>query len=155
LGSAAAPTAGLHFTPELLEAISEQGVGIARITLHVGLGTFRPVKVDVVEEHRMHEERFEVTEDTACKVNQAIAGGGRVVAVGTTNRSYTGIPSYDPRRKDPSFSRFDFQIHLPRLQIQGGGLHSDQFSLAQVHPSYAGFSIWRLSEDNVRIRDCS
>lgn len=93
LGSAAAPTAGLHFTPELLEAISEQGVGIARITLHVGLGTFRPVKVDVVEEHRMHEERFEVTEDTACKVNQAIAGGGRVVAVGTTTvRTLESLP---------------------------------------------------------------
>ena len=93
LGSAAAPTAGLHFTPELLEAISEQGVGIARITLHVGLGTFRPVKVDVVEEHRMHEERFEVTEDTTCKVNQAIAGGGRVVAVGTTTvRTLESLP---------------------------------------------------------------
>jgi len=93
LGSAAAPTAGLHFTPELLDAISEKGVNIARLTLHVGLGTFRPVKVDVVEEHKMHEEYFEVTEEAAHIVNQAIAGGGRVVAVGTTTvRTLESLP---------------------------------------------------------------
>jgi S-adenosylmethionine:tRNA ribosyltransferase-isomerase len=93
LGSAAAPTAGLHFTPELLDAISEKGVNIARLTLHVGLGTFRPVKVDVVEEHKMHEEYFEVTEEAAHTVNQARAGGGRVVAVGTTTvRTLESLP---------------------------------------------------------------
>lgn len=93
LGSAAAPTAGLHFTPELLDVISEKGVNIARLTLHVGLGTFRPVKVDVVEEHKMHEEYFEVTEEAARTVNQARAGGGRVVAVGTTTvRTLESLP---------------------------------------------------------------
>ena len=85
LGSSAAPTAGLHFTPDLLREISNKGVDIAWLTLHVGLGTFRPVKVDVVEDHTMHEEYFEVTEETVDVINQAIAGGGRVVAVGTTS----------------------------------------------------------------------
>jgi S-adenosylmethionine:tRNA ribosyltransferase-isomerase len=84
LGSAAAPTAGLHFTSDLLDAISRKGVSVVRLTLHVGLGTFRPVKVDVVEEHKMHAERFEVSQNAADAVNQGIARGGRIVAVGTT-----------------------------------------------------------------------
>lgn len=93
LGSAAAPTAGLHFTPDLLNAISKKGVGIARLTLHVGLGTFRPVKVDVVEEHKMHAEHYEVTEEAADAVNQGIARGGRIVAVGTTTvRTLESLP---------------------------------------------------------------
>ena len=93
LGSAAAPTAGLHFTPELLRVISEKGVMIARLTLHVGLGTFRPVKVDVVEQHEMHEEYFEATQEAADTVNNAIAGGGRVIAVGTTTvRTLESLP---------------------------------------------------------------
>ena len=84
-GSAAAPTAGLHFTPELLGRIREKGVDIVPVLLHVGLGTFRPVKVENIEEHEMHSEYFEVTEDAARRVNAAHARGGRVVAVGTTS----------------------------------------------------------------------
>lgn len=84
-GSAAAPTAGLHFTPELLDKISDMGVKIARLTLHVGLGTFRPVKVRSVEEHEMHAEYYEVSEDAAARINTARQGGGRIVAVGTTS----------------------------------------------------------------------
>jgi len=83
-GSAAAPTAGLHFTPELLRQIEQAGVVIARVTLHVGLGTFRPVKTEQVEEHVMHSEHYEVSEQTAEAINSARAAGGRVVAVGTT-----------------------------------------------------------------------
>jgi S-adenosylmethionine:tRNA ribosyltransferase-isomerase len=83
-GSAAAPTAGLHFTPELLGQIQRAGVAIARVTLHVGLGTFRPVKTERVEEHVMHSEHYEVPPETAEAVNCARAAGGRVVAVGTT-----------------------------------------------------------------------
>lgn len=99
LGSAAAPTAGLHFTPELLHAISEKGIRISELTLHVGLGTFRPVKVDVVEEHRMHEEYFEVTKKTADCVNNAIESGGRVVAVGTTTvRTLESLPMSEDGR---------------------------------------------------------
>jgi len=83
-GSAAAPTAGLHFTPELLGQIERAGVAIARVTLHVGLGTFRPVKTEHVEEHVMHSEHYEVPVQTADAINSARAAGGRVVAVGTT-----------------------------------------------------------------------
>ena len=84
-GSAAAPTAGLHFTPELLDRIREKGVEIVPVMLHVGLGTFRPVKVDNVEEHVMHAEYFSVSEEAAEKVNRAKAEGRRIVAVGTTS----------------------------------------------------------------------
>ena len=84
-GSAAAPTAGLHFTPELLGEIEKKGVDIAHITLHVGLGTFRPVKVDDVENHHMHSEFYMIDEEAAEKINRAGAGGGRVICVGTTS----------------------------------------------------------------------
>ncbi len=84
-GSAAAPTAGLHFTPELLEAIRAKGVKIAHVTLHVGLGTFRPVKVEKIEEHHMHSEFYVVEEEQAKLVNETKAAGGRIIAVGTTS----------------------------------------------------------------------
>lgn len=84
-GSAAAPTAGLHFTPELLQAIQEKGVKIAYLTLHVGLGTFRPVKEDLVEAHVMHEEYFELSQENAQVINETRVNGGRIVAVGTTS----------------------------------------------------------------------
>ena len=85
LGSAAAPTAGLHFTPELMDAIRAKGVGIAEVTLHVGLGTFRPVSEDNVEDHHMHSEYYECSEEAARTINEARARGGRVFAVGTTS----------------------------------------------------------------------
>ena len=84
-GSAAAPTAGLHFTPELLKEIEEKGVDIARVTLHVGLGTFRPVKVDDVENHHMHSEFYMIDEEAAEKLNRAKDSGKRVICVGTTS----------------------------------------------------------------------
>lgn len=84
-GSAAAPTAGLHFTPELMKKIEEKGVRIVHVLLHVGLGTFRPVKVDDVKDHQMHSEYFEVTQEAADAVNTAKANGNRVFAVGTTS----------------------------------------------------------------------
>ena len=84
-GSAAAPTAGLHFTPELMARIREKGVEIVPVLLHVGLGTFRPVRVENIEDHHMHTEYFEVTPEAAERVNAARARGGRIVAVGTTS----------------------------------------------------------------------
>ena len=84
-GSAAAPTAGLHFTNELLEQIREKGIRIAGVTLHVGLGTFRPVKVENVTEHHMHEEYYQVTEEAAAIINETKQRGGRVICVGTTS----------------------------------------------------------------------
>lgn len=84
-GSAAAPTAGLHFTPELLGQIEEMGVEIARVTLHVGLGTFRPVKVDNILEHHMHSEFYQIPADAAEKINRAKNNGKRIICVGTTS----------------------------------------------------------------------
>jgi S-adenosylmethionine:tRNA ribosyltransferase-isomerase len=85
LGSAAAPTAGLHFTPELMRRIEEKGVKIGYVTLHVGLGTFRPVKVEDVTKHKMHSEHYEVPEETARLIKETKNNGGRVIAVGTTS----------------------------------------------------------------------
>lgn len=85
IGSAAAPTAGLHFTPELLQQISDRGVKVCYVTLHVGLGTFRPVKEDEIENHEMHSEFCVVSPETADTVNEVKKSGGRVIAVGTTS----------------------------------------------------------------------
>lgn len=84
-GSAAAPTAGLHFTPELLDAIRAKGIDVAKVTLHVGLGTFRPVKVEEITEHHMHSEFFQIDEEAAAKINGAKKKGKRVICVGTTS----------------------------------------------------------------------
>lgn len=95
LGSSAAPTAGLHFTKEQLKEIEDMGVNIAYVTLHVGLGTFRPVKEDKVLDHKMHREHFELNERTADLINQAKANGGRVIAVGTTScRTLESVASF-------------------------------------------------------------
>ena len=84
-GSAAAPTAGLHFTPELFEKIKAKGIDVANVTLHVGIGTFRPVKVENVEEHHMHSEHFYIKQEDVDKINNAKKNGKRVIAVGTTS----------------------------------------------------------------------
>ena len=85
LGSAAAPTAGLHFTPEILEKIQKKGVKIGFVTLHVGIGTFRPVKADNIEDHKMHAEHYHLSEETAALIRETKKNGGRVIAVGTTS----------------------------------------------------------------------
>ncbi len=84
-GSAAAPTAGLHFTPKLLKEIEEKGIDIAKVTLHVGLGTFRPVKADEITDHHMHSEFYQIDEGAAAKINRAKERGGRIICVGTTS----------------------------------------------------------------------
>ena len=84
-GSAAAPTAGLHFTEELLQKVKEKGVEIANVTLHVGIGTFRPVKVENIEEHDMHTEHYYIKQEDAQKINETKKNGGRIIAVGTTS----------------------------------------------------------------------
>lgn len=132
-GSAAAPTAGLHFTPALLEAVRAKGVTIAPVLLHVGLGTFRPVAVEDVSEHKMHSEYYEVSAETAETINRTRAAGGRVVAVGTTSartlesaaaedgtvhpgKGWTDIfitPGYRFRAVDALITNF----HLPRSTL--------------------------------------
>ncbi len=84
-GSAAAPTAGLHFTQDLLKQIEDMGVKIAKVTLHVGLGTFRPVKEEVIEDHKMHSEYYEISQEACDIINQTKANGGKVICVGTTS----------------------------------------------------------------------
>ena len=105
-GSAAAPTAGLHFTKELIEQISLRGIEICYITLHVGLGTFRPVRVDNIEEHRMHAEYFTITNETAAAINSAKAGGGRIIAVGTTSCRSLETCADDSPRPTPRITPF-------------------------------------------------
>lgn len=98
-GSVAAPTAGLHFTPELLEKAKAKGVKLAYVTLHVGIGTFRPVKVENIEEHHMHFEEYFIDEDTAKTINDTIKAGGRIVSVGTTStRTVESAAAYDVER---------------------------------------------------------
>lgn len=95
LGSAAAPTAGLHFTNELMKKIKAKGINIAYVTLHVGLGTFRPVKVDDVTKHKMHSEHYEIPEETARLINETKKNGKRVIAVGTTScRTLESVASF-------------------------------------------------------------
>ena len=102
-GSAAAPTAGLHFTPELLEKIKEKGVDIAPVTLHVGLGTFRPVKVENILEHHMHSEFYQISAESAEKINRAKDNGKRVICVGTTScRTVESAAGEDGRMRETS-----------------------------------------------------
>lgn len=100
-GSAAAPTAGLHFTEELLKKIEEKGVKIGRVTLHVGLGTFRPVKEEEIENHKMHSEHYYMPEDTARLINETKKNGGRVICVGTTScRTVESVASAEGKIKE-------------------------------------------------------
>ena len=132
-GSAAAPTAGLHFTKELLEKIKEKGVGYGEVTLHVGLGTFRPVKVERLEEHHMHSEYFYITEEVVNEINRRRANGGRIIAVGTTacrvlesvatpdgiihpHRGETGIFIY-PGYKFKAIDALITNFHLPESTL--------------------------------------
>ena len=102
-GSAAAPTAGLHFTPELLQKIEEKGIEIARVTLHVGLGTFRPVKVENILEHHMHSEFYQISSEAAEKINRAKDNGKRVICVGTTScRTVESAADENGRLKETS-----------------------------------------------------
>ena len=110
-GSAAAPTAGLHFTPELLDEIQRKGVQIGFVTLHVGLGTFRPVSAESIEDHDMHKEFYHVSEETAELVNRAKAEGRRVIAVGTTQIFI--YPGYEYKIVDALITNF----HLPQSTL--------------------------------------
>jgi S-adenosylmethionine:tRNA ribosyltransferase-isomerase len=123
-GSVAAPTAGLHFTPEIFEQMRARGIETAEITLHVGLGTFQPVHVETVEEHKLHRERYRISEEAAAQINRALAAGRRVVAVGTTTvrtlECAAGVPS--PETRVPS----------GRVQIRAGSSEADVF----IYPGF-------------------
>jgi len=133
-GSAAAPTAGLHFTKELLEEIKAKGVHLVYLTLHVGLGTFRPVSVDNIEEHHMHSEFYRLTEEAAKQLNEVRQAGGRIVAVGTTsirtletigtkfNGEIQADSGWTERRRTPGYQfkvveAFSTNFHLPKSTL--------------------------------------
>lgn len=132
-GSAAAPTAGLHFTPSLLEQIQQRGIKLAKVVLHVGLGTFRPVDVDDIRKHQMHEEYYQITPEVAELINNTRRTGGRIVAVGTTSvrtletatdaqgvvhagNGYTGIFIY-PGYKFKCIDALITNFHLPKSSL--------------------------------------
>ena len=138
LGSAAAPTAGLHFTPELLEKIQAKGVNIGYVTLHVGLGTFRPVKEDEITDHEMHSEYCVISQETADLINRTKANGGRCI-LGRGGRPYG------------SQGRLDQHLHLSRLPLQGDGWAGDQFPSAGEYADYAGIRLCRTGTRSGRL----
>lgn len=143
LGSAAAPTAGLHFTNELLDKIRNKGINIANVTLHVGLGTFRPVKVDDVTNHKMHSEHYEVPEETARLIKQTKENGGRVIAVGTTScRTLESVATeYDEVKACDGFT--DIFIYPGyKFKVLDGlitNFHLPESTLIMLVSAFAGF----------------
>lgn len=148
-GSVAAPTAGLHFTSEILAAIRERGIEIAEITLHVGLGTFHPVHVEKIEEHRMHREQFNIPVAAADQINQALGSGRRIVAVGTTTvrtleyvASQSTSKSTDRARISSGSGEADIFIY-PGFQFQVTGalltnFHLPRSTLLMLVSAFAG-----------------
>lgn len=143
LGSAAAPTAGLHFTPALLEKIREMGVRIGFVTLHVGLGTFRPVKVEDITAHKMHTEHYELGQQTADIINQTRAAGGRVIAVGTTScRTLESVGLTDGIVKPAEGWTSIFIYPGYRFQLLDGLLtnfHLPESTLIMLVSAFAGY----------------
>ena len=140
LGSAAAPTAGLHFTPELMDTIRSKGVGIAEVTLHVGLGTFRPVQEDEISDHKMHSEWYSISEETAQRIRETKAAGHRE------------LPHAGSRRRkiwrDQGLQRQYLYFSLPGCQVQLHRWPDHQLPPAGKHPHHAGLCPLRLRKDH-------
>ena len=141
-GSAAAPTAGLHFTDDLLEKIREKGVDLAFVTLHVGLGTFRPVKVTNVKEHHMHTEWYQVTQEAADKIMKATESGHRVICVGTTScRTIESAASEDGTIKASSGDTSIFIYPGYKFKLMDGlitNFHLPESTLVMLVSAFAG-----------------
>jgi S-adenosylmethionine:tRNA ribosyltransferase-isomerase len=129
-GSVAAPTAGLHFTPEILARIHQLGVETAEITLHVGLGTFQPVRTEIVEQHKLHSERYEIFEEAAGKINQALDQERRVVAIGTTTVRTLEYSARTSGRVQPGSGESDLFIY-PEFEFRVVGALLTNFHLPQ------------------------
>lgn len=129
-GSVAAPTAGLHFTPEVLARMAERGIETAEITLHVGLGTFQPVRVDRVEDHRLHRESYVISSEAAGKINRALEAGRRIVAVGTTTVRTLEFAAGATGRVEPGGGEADIFIY-PGYQFRVVGALLTNFHLPQ------------------------
>ncbi len=142
LGSAAAPTAGLHFTPELLEKIAAMGVGIGYVTLHVGLGTFRPVKEDDIESHPMHSEYCVISQETADLINRTRAAGGRCICVGTTSCRTLESFARENGHMEPSAGWTDIFIYPGyKFKVMDGlvtNFHLPESTLIMLVSAFAG-----------------
>ena len=142
-GSAAAPTAGLHFTNELLSKIEEMGISIAQVTLHVGLGTFRPVKEENILEHKMHSEWYEINEEACNKINNAKANGGRIIAVGTTSCRVLESVSEENGKLFPKNGETDIFIYPGyKFKILDGlitNFHLPESTLIMLVSAFAGY----------------
>jgi S-adenosylmethionine:tRNA ribosyltransferase-isomerase len=154
-GSAAAPTAGLHFTPELLAELQEKGVKLAYITLHVGLGTFRPVKTDNILDHKMHSEYFEVSEEAAVIINDTRESGGRIISVGTTStRTVESIAGEDGSIKAGSGWTDIFIYPGYRFKLVDGlitNFHLPESTLLMLVSAMAGKeNVMRAYEEAIR-----
>lgn len=143
LGSAAAPTAGLHFTDTLLQRIRDKGIDIAEVTLHVGLGTFRPVKVDDVTNHKMHSEHYSLSAETAEKINRTKAQGGRVISVGTTScRTLESVATFHGKIEECSGYTDIFIYPGYRFQCIDGlitNFHLPESTLIMLVASFCGY----------------
>ncbi len=156
-GSAAAPTAGLHFTPEVLAAVRARGAKWEEVTLHVGLGTFRPVKTDDVREHVMHEEHYEVSSEVAKKIGDHRASGGRVLAVGTTSvRTLESVYDLDAKMYQPGSSGTSIFIYPGGRKIEAvdrliTNFHLPKSTLLMLVSAFAGRElILRAYEEAIR-----
>ena len=129
-GSVAAPTAGLHFTPEILARLGERGIETAEVTLHVGLGTFQPVRVEKVEDHKLHRERYSISDSTAESINSALESGRRVVAVGTTTVRTLEYSGRETGRVQAGSGEADLFIY-PGFQFRVVGAMLTNFHLPQ------------------------
>ena len=142
LGSAAAPTAGLHFTPELLEKIQAKGVRIGYVTLHVGLGTFRPVKEDTIEDHPMHSEYCTIPQETADLINETRANGGRCICVGTTSCRTLESWAADDGRMEARSGWTDIYIYPGyKFKVMDGlvtNFHLPESTLIMLVSAFAG-----------------
>lgn len=145
LGSAAAPTAGLHFTAELLERLKHKGVRVGFVTLHVGLGTFRPVKEENILDHKMHSEHYELPEETAALINRTRAEGGRVFAVGTTScRTLESVGLTDGKMKAAEGWTDIFIYPGYRFQVLDGlitNFHLPESTLMMLVSAFAGYEL--------------
>lgn len=142
-GSAAAPTAGLHFTNDLLKRIQEKGINIAEVTLHVGLGTFRPVKEENILDHKMHSEWYEITKDACDKINNAKANGGRIIAVGTTSCRVIESVAKENKEIAPKTGETDIFIYPGyKFKILDGlitNFHLPESTLIMLVSAFAGY----------------
>ena len=153
LGSAAAPTAGLHFTPEILEKIKNKGVKIIKITLHVGLGTFRPVQVDDVAKHQMHTEKYEISRDAAKSIEEIRRQGGKIFAVGTTSvRTLETVASHHHGKIVPESGETDIFIYPGyKFQVVDGlitNFHLPKSTLLMLVSAFAEQKTSSTNQDN-------